>query len=164
MRIDLQLPPRVSRLLWIRADAAARSLPTAPGALPETRSATVALDTVTLADAELSVVLTDDAGIHALNRQWRGKDSPTDVLSWPMVEVHEPLEPSLGDVVISLDTAERQARARGWGLDEEIALLLVHGVLHLLGHEDDTESGAEAMREVERAILGKPLDKVECSA
>lgn len=114
-------------------------------------------------DAEVSVLLTDDAAVHALNRDWRGVDRPTDVLSW----AQEPpptllaMEDALGDVVISLQTAARQAAARAWSLDEEVALLTVHGILHLLGHEDETEPGAKAMREIERRILGKPLEKAE---
>lgn len=100
----------------------------------------------------------DDAQIQVLNREWRDKDKPTDVLSWPQSEPGEPLSAFLGDVVISRDTAERQAQARGWALEDELALLLVHGILHLLGHEDDSEAGAEAMKVIERRILGKPLD------
>jgi probable rRNA maturation factor len=104
----------------------------------------------------------DDAAIHALNRDWRGLDKPTDVLSWPLAEdAPAGTEDALGDVVISLDTARRQAQARGWTLEEETALLLVHGILHLLGHEDETETGADAMRAIERQILGRPLEKVE---
>ena len=106
-------------------------------------------------DAELSLLLTGDDEIQALNKTWRGKDKPTDVLSWPQ---NDPL--ILGDVVISLDTAQGQARARGWTLEEETALLLVHGILHLLGHEDDTESGSNEMKRIEREILGKPLDNI----
>jgi probable rRNA maturation factor len=113
-------------------------------------------------NAEISVVLVDDAAIHALNRDWRGLDKPTDVLSWPLAEdARAGTEDALGDVVISLDTARRQAQARGWTLEEETALLLVHGILHLLGHEDETETGADAMRAIERQILGRPLEKVE---
>ena len=82
-------------------------------------------------------------------------DKPTDVLSFPLEDAGE----SLGDVVISLDTAARQAQARDWSLADETALLLVHGVLHLLGYEDDTEAGAKAMRMLERELLGKPLEK-----
>jgi len=66
----------------------------------------------------------------------------------------------LGDVAISLDTALRQAQAREWGVEEEIALLLVHGILHLVGYEDDTDEGAAAMKKVETRILGKPLEKI----
>lgn len=109
----------------------------------------------------MSVVVVDDAEIHALNLEWRGKDKPTDVLSWPQSEPGEPLSTFLGDVVISRDTAERQAAARGWELEDELALLLVHGILHLLGHEDDSEEGSEAMKVIERRILGKPLDTLQ---
>ncbi len=63
----------------------------------------------------------------------------------------------LGDVIISLDTAERQAAAVGITLEEELALLTIHGILHLLGYEDETEAGAEKMRLRERAILGNSL-------
>ena len=108
--------------------------------------------------SEVSVVIVTDDAIHQLNQQWRGKDKPTDVLSWPQSEPDEPLSAYLGDVVISRDTAERQAAARGWALEDELALLLVHGILHLLGHEDDTEEGSEKMKVIERNILGKPLD------
>ena len=115
--------------------------------------------------AEVSVLFTDDSGIHTLNRDWRGVDRPTDVLSWAQEEEAPPKgeerEDALGDVVISLDTARRQAEARGWALDEEVALLLVHGILHLLGHEDETEAGAETMRRIETDVLGRPLEKVE---
>jgi probable rRNA maturation factor len=121
-------------------------------------------------DAEISLLFVDDAAIRALNRDWRGQDKPTDVLSWPQQAAQQPdsdqepgrpldTEDTLGDVVISLDTADQQARARGWTLEEEVALLLVHGILHLLGHEDETEAGARAMRHVERRILGRPLEK-----
>ena len=110
----------------------------------------------------MSLVLADDAAIHTLNRDWRGVDKPTDVLSWPLEEdASANTEDVLGDVVISLDTARRQAKSRGWTLEEETALLLVHGILHLLGHQDDTDAGAEAMRVWERRILGRPLEKVE---
>lgn len=112
----------------------------------------------------MSVVWTDDAAIRILNRDWRGKDRPTDVLSWPQWGADEALGGFLGDVAISLDTASRQAAARGWSDAEEMALLLVHGILHLLGHEDDTEAGSEAMRAIEARILGKPLDAVELPA
>ena len=110
----------------------------------------------------------DDFAIRALNRKWRNVDTPTDVLSWPQND-HAPApgacgEDVLGDVVISLDTARRQADARGWTLEGEIALLLVHGLLHLLGHEDETQEGAEQMRIIERRNLGRPLEKVGSGA
>ena len=101
-------------------------------------------------------MLTDDVEIRNLNRIWRKKDTPTDVLSWPQDDPQV-----LGDIAISMETASRQAEVRGWSLEEECALLLVHGVLHLLGHEDDSEVGSEEMKRWERAILGRPLDPLE---
>jgi len=145
----VRLPPR--------AHAAVARLASCPDALPVVR----APRDFNLTSAVVSVTLVDDVRIQELNREWRGKDKPTDVLSWPLWQIDEPLGDELGDVVISVDTARRQAEARGWDLDDELALLLVHGVLHLLGHEDDTEVGSEAMRRLEAEILGKPLDPVE---
>ena len=111
----------------------------------------------------MSLLLVDDPAIRALNRGWRNVDKPTDVLSWALPPgppgSFPDTEDVLGDVVISLDTARRQAAARGWTLEEETALLLVHGLLHLLGHEDETEAGAERMRLIERRVLGRPLEK-----
>jgi probable rRNA maturation factor len=115
------------------------------------------------ATAEVSLLLTDNETIHALNRDYRGKDKPTDVLSFAQrdqhpdaPEFHAPTtadhpEP-LGDVVISVETAARQAEQHGVALDDELALLTVHGILHLLGYDDMTDEGAEEMQEKERAL------------
>ena len=98
-------------------------------------------------DAELSIVLTDDPTIHELNRTWRHKDKPTDVLSFSQIEgeLIAGDDVVLGDVIISTDTAQRQADERGHSLDEELCRLLVHGTLHLLGH-DHVHGGAQARR------------------
>ena len=93
-----------------------------------------------LPDAELSVLLTDDLEIQRLNRQHRQMDKPTDVLSFAMDESVPDPAGILGDVVISLDTAERQARSRRRPLIEEVRFLLAHGVLHLVGY-DHAEPG-----------------------
>ena len=108
----------------------------------------------------------DDVRIRELNRQWRQHDKPTDVLSWPQEDTGSgaadtALPEILGDVVISLDTAARQAQCRGWDIADETALLLVHGILHLLGYEDETEAGSAAMQAIERDLLGKPLNEVK---
>ena len=112
--------------------------------------------------AEVSVLLTDDTVVHELNFQYRGYDKPTDVLSFAQLETAEgaPQAPeigkipeTLGDVIISVDTAERQARRNGVTLDQELSLLTVHGILHLIGYEDETEAGAEKMRQREKEIL-----------
>jgi rRNA maturation RNase YbeY len=110
----------------------------------------------------LSVALVDDATMQQLNREWRGKDRPTDVLAFAQREGEAPHDPSLlGDVVISIPTAERQAERRGWPLERELTELLVHGILHLLGY-DHEGSSTEARRmrartrEVLHAIGAKP--------
>ena len=89
-------------------------------------------------DAELSVAFVDDKTIQHLNHEFRGNDSPTDVLSFPQRE-GELMGQShpLGDVVISIETAERQAAEFGHSLDDEISELLFHGFLHLLGNDHD---------------------------
>ena len=99
-------------------------------------------------DPEISVVLCDDPFIQDLNRDYRGKDKATDVLSFAQDD------PSiLGDIVISLPTAARQAAAAGWPLESEIALLGVHGLLHLLGYDDETAEGAWEMQRRTEAVL-----------
>lgn len=89
-------------------------------------------------DAELSILLCDDPFIETLNREYRAKAKPTDVLAFPLLDdtaspagQHGPL--MLGDIVISLPTANRQAEARSRRIDEEVTMLLAHGLLHLLG-------------------------------
>jgi probable rRNA maturation factor len=115
-----------------------------------------------LARAEVSVLLTDDAAVHELNFRYRGYDKPTDVLSFAQRDQRTDAPPPpalpgqpllLGDVIISVDTAARQAETLGVTLEQELALLTVHGILHLLGYEDETEEGAERMRVREREIL-----------
>ena len=105
-------------------------------------------------DAELSLVLCSDRVIHGLNRDWRGADRPTDVLSFAQREGEGGAPDGLlGDVVISVDTARRQAAACGASLARESERLLIHGVLHLLGY-DHERSPAEArrMQRRERAL------------
>lgn len=98
--------------------------------------------------SELSVALVRDDEMHRLNRDYRGKDRTTDVLAFALREgeATEHQAPGLlGDVVVSVPTAERQAAARGHSLDHELAELLVHGILHLLGY-DHERSPADARR------------------
>ncbi len=100
------------------------------------------------ADSELSVLLTDDATVHGLNREHRHKDAPTDVLSFSQLEGEHVLPGAprvLGDVVISMDTAARQAESIGHSLADEVRRLLIHGVLHLLGH-DHVNGGTQARK------------------
>jgi len=105
-------------------------------------------------DAELSILLTDDASIAALNRRYRGRSRPTDVLAFSLLEgAHADRRGALlGDVVIGIETAARQARARRRNLDDEVARLLVHGALHLLGYDHVRSAQARIMRAQERRV------------
>ncbi len=104
--------------------------------------------------SELSLSLVDDEEMAALNRRYRGIDRTTDVLSFSLVEgeAAEHRGRLLGDVVIGIETAVRQAQEAHRGLDQEVARLLIHGLLHLLGHDHDDSSEAKAMRAEERRI------------
>jgi probable rRNA maturation factor len=104
------------------------------------RAARAVLDLSGVPDADLTIALVDDAHIQALNRDFLAHDAPTDVLSFPADEPDpETGRLYLGDVVISLTRAEQQARERGHALESEMQLLVVHGVLHLLGHDHAEE-------------------------
>ncbi len=113
------------------------------------------LDALCHRASELSIALVDDAGISALNRDFRAVDAPTDVLAFPLQEGEgaDRAVPLLGDVVVALETALRQARRRGTSLDAEVMRLLVHGVLHLLGHDHAHPAETRAMRAEERRLL-----------
>jgi rRNA maturation RNase YbeY len=113
--------------------------------------AVTALRVLRLGGAELSLVLVDDAEIRVLNGRYRGKDRATDVLSFPMHGRHSPAAGPwlLGDVVISLDTARRQAAAQGCRLMDAAERLLIHGLLHLLGYDHEV-SAREAQRMARR--------------
>lgn len=111
--------------------------------------------------AEVSVVVTDDAELHELNREYRGVDAPTDVLSFPMYDPAEeaaadesdPACALLGDIVISLERAERQAEEFGHSVERELGYLAAHGLLHLLGYDHETDGERERMRALEEAAL-----------
>ena len=108
-------------------------------------AARLTLDLSGAPDADLTLVLTGDAEIQALNRDFLGKDAPTDVLSFSAGEEADPETGRgyLGDVVISLPRAVEQAAAGGHAVEAEVQLLVVHGVLHLLGHDHaETEQKA----------------------
>jgi len=99
---------------------------------------------------ELSVALVSDREMRGLNRRWRGKDRPTDVLSFPLNDSR-----ALGDVVISLQTARRQSREGGWPLAAELSRLLAHGILHCRGYDHGDAREARKMAAAERRLLGK---------
>jgi rRNA maturation RNase YbeY len=112
------------------------------------------LDGAGAPDSELSLELVGDGRMQRLNRRYRRRDSPTDVLSFPMREANGPRTRLLGDVVISLDAADRQAGAGGWSMEEELLRLLTHGILHLLGYDHERgPAEARRMRRKEQAIL-----------
>ncbi len=87
-------------------------------------------------DADITIVLTDDAQLHELNKEFLGVDAPTDVLSFPASESDpETGTPYLGDILISIPRATEQAQASGHSVEAEVQLLVVHGTLHLMGHD-----------------------------
>jgi probable rRNA maturation factor len=106
------------------------------------------------AEGELSVVLTDDAAIRTLNRDWRGFDKPTNVLSFPASSPKiEGFPPLLGDVIVAYETLAREASEQEKPVLHHLAHLVVHGYLHVLGYDHQTDSEAEAMEGLEREIL-----------
>ena len=115
---------------------------------------------------ELSVLITDDAGIHALNREFRQVDRPTDVLSFPMGDTDPKTgRRLLGDMALNIDRARAQGEALGHGADHELTYLAVHSVLHLLGydHEDEGEMKRE-MRAREKIIMKRLEPDTETEA
>ena len=110
-------------------------------------------------DKEISIFLTDDENIKKLNRQYLGRNKTTNVLSFSMREgEYGAVNPRvLGDVVISLDTADRDARRGGLSLRQEVDFLLIHGILHLLGynHENTSRAEADEMERKEKELFGR---------
>jgi rRNA maturation RNase YbeY len=134
------------------------------------------LSAVRESSAELAVTFVGDRRMRRLNREYRKKDRSTDVLAFAMRDAHTPhtlrqaqgrplclMSRPLGDVVISIPTAQRQARQGGRSLDAELTVLLIHGILHLCGYDHErSESDARRMQRRERMILGRlaPLPKL----
>jgi probable rRNA maturation factor len=104
-------------------------------------------------DAELAVLLTDDAAVQRLNATWRGLDKPTNVLSFPAAAA--PDSPHLGDIAIAFETTVREARDEGKPLADHLAHLVVHGFLHLGGYDHESDAEAETMEQLERDILAR---------
>ncbi len=116
--------------------------------------------------SEVSLLLTDDKGIQRLNKKYRNIDYPTDVLAFSQIEnenrnrtslFHNEEEYLLGDIVISVETAQRQALNLGHSLEIELILLIIHGFLHLLGFEHDSESKYEQMKALEKKVFNDIL-------
>ena len=127
--------------LWERQSAAADTV----------RGAVAAAARFAPATGEVSILLTDDAGVRELNRQWRGIDKPTNVLSFPAAATSQHV--LLGDIVIAYETLARESQEQGTPFLHHLAHLTVHGFLHLLGYDHETDSQAEAMEGLERDIL-----------
>jgi rRNA maturation RNase YbeY len=134
--------------------AARSGLPRIDRALLRRRARRILVALVGSNRAELSILLVDDAEIAALNRRYRGRWRPTDVLAFSLLEgAHADRRGALlGDVVIGIETAARQARARRRSLDDEVARLLVHGALHLIGYDHVRSAEARIMRAQERRV------------
>ena len=124
---------------------------------------------------EVCITLTDDQEIHKLNRDYRGYDKPTDVLSFALSEGESmwtpPGEPiALGDIIISIDTAKKQAlrgalprltpwinHGRKWSVSDEVSFLMLHGLLHLIGYDHETDEDAVEMETLEHQLLASLL-------
>ena len=125
-----------------------------------------AATTLSTKSAELAIVLTDDAAMRRLNRNWRGVDAPTNVLSFATKnpgnrhmrdrvsdELDKRLGKHLGDIVLAYETVKREARREGKPFDHHLAHLAVHGFLHLLGYDHASSAQARRMETIERAVL-----------
>jgi probable rRNA maturation factor len=104
--------------------------------------------------AELAVVLCDDKAMRDLNRRWRGRDAPTNVLSFPAADSGAGAT-MLGDIAIAFETTAREAAADGKRFTDHLAHLAIHGFLHLLGYDHQTDDEADAMERLERMILAR---------
>jgi probable rRNA maturation factor len=130
-----------------------KSVPAAEATVGEAIGAAAA--EISAPAGEVAVVLTDDEAIRRLNRDWRKVDKPTNVLSFPAARTSG-LEPVLlGDIVIAYETLEREAAGEGKDFLHHLAHLAVHGFLHLMGYDHQTDSDADDMESVEVAILSR---------
>jgi probable rRNA maturation factor len=115
--------------------------------------------------ANVSVAIVDDAAIHLLNRKYLQHDYATDVLSFLLSAANEPLE---GEIIVSADTAAREAIQYAWGIMDELLLYVIHGTLHLVGYDDASEPERSTMRSKERAYLAalgrRPNDEAPVAA
>jgi probable rRNA maturation factor len=120
------------------------------------RAIEAAADVVAAQDCELAVMLTDDAAMRALNAQWRGLDKPTNVLSFPAPPSLQGDAPvHLGDIAIAYETVAHEAKMDGKPVADHLTHLAVHGFLHLLGYDHESDPDAEAMEQQERAVLAR---------
>jgi probable rRNA maturation factor len=108
-------------------------------------------------ETELSILFTDDENMRSLNAKWRGKDAATNVLSFPAFPRagRDRLPPMLGDIALAYETIARESERDAKPFDHHLAHLLVHGILHLLGYDHQSDDEAEEMEAVERLALGE---------
>jgi probable rRNA maturation factor len=108
------------------------------------------------ADADVTIVLSDDNQLRELNLQWMGVDAPTDVLSFPSDEIDpENGNRYLGDIIISVERASEQAKTAGHAVEPEVQLLVVHGILHLMGHDHAEVQEKSSMWKAQAEILAR---------
>lgn len=126
-------------------------------ARPAAEAVLAELELAAEATSELSLLFTDDAHIRTLNSEWRGKDKPTNVLSFPAFEIgpDDPLPPMLGDIVLARETVFSEAALEEKPFDHHLTHLIVHGLLHLLGYDHESEDEAEEMEAIERRVLAR---------
>ncbi|WP_156256854.1 rRNA maturation RNase YbeY, partial [Sandarakinorhabdus oryzae] len=146
---------------WPAADWPALASAAVAAALAETPYAELAEAPMAV---EIAVRLSDDAEVHGLNRQYRGKDKATNILSFPMLAPDmlvslansDDGEVLLGDLVLAAETVQREAAAKAWSVPDYVGHLVVHGTLHLLGYDHETgEWEAEQMEALERAACAR---------
>jgi len=134
--------------------------PDAEAAIHRAIAAAAELVAADVGDTELAVMLTDDAGIRTLNNNWRGIDKPTNVLSFPALQPsgrRGPADPPrmLGDIAIAYETTRREADDEQKPFDHHLSHLAVHGFLHLIGYDHESDVEAEAMETLETEILAQ---------
>lgn len=138
----------------VESDIWVQRLPEAETMVESAASAALTVAPPHVGCAELSIVLADDGLVRALNRSYRGKDQPTNVLSFPQEPMNLPgIAAPLGDVILAFETIAEEAAAQGKTLPDHLRHLVVHGVLHIVGFDHETESAAERMEDLERRIL-----------
>ncbi len=150
-------------VVCVEADGLALEIGVAPGAaLLDAKLAAIIASAIAAANqaagpaqGAVTVVVDDDARIRALNRLWRGFDKPTNVLSFPSPDTQPGPARTLGDIAISFETAAREAAAEDKSLADHVAHLSVHGFLHLLGYDHESDDDAEEMEGLERVILAQ---------
>jgi probable rRNA maturation factor len=120
-----------------------------------TRAISAAASRLSTSGGEVAILLTDDSAIRTLNRDWRGFDKPTNVLSFPAAKTGNQAPAMLGDIVIAYETLARESSDEGKPFSHHLAHLAVHGFLHLAGHDHDNDRDADAMERLEAEILSR---------